>query len=122
MKTFAGLFFAVLVLASSSNAFAACTARPIAHDDVYNMPRNTNLSILFNDLVLNDDDTDVDAGMDSLSAWFSGPLSAGTICGIGPDGFCYRPPTNFTGLVSIPFEVQDNCGNVDGSDILIFVQ
>jgi hypothetical protein len=119
MKTFAGLFFATMVLASSSNAFAACSTPPIAHADAYNMPKNTYIIVYFNDLVLNDYDPDVNAGMDSLSAF--GIPSSG-VCGVGPTGFCYAPPTNFTGLVSIPYQVEDTCGNKDGGDILIFVQ
>lgn len=121
MKTFAGLFFAVLILASSSNAFAACSSRPIAHDDIYNMPKNTTLSILYSHLILNDDDPDLGSG-DSIFAYVVGAPSTGSYCGIAPDGVCYQPPTNFTGLVSIPSQTEDECGNVDGSDILIFVQ
>ena len=121
MKTFAGLLFAVLVLASSSDAFAACSNRPTAHNDVYNMAKNTTLSILFSTLAANDTDPDKSTG-DTLSAYVIGPPSTGTYCGIAPDGVCYQPPTNFTGLVAIPYQVEDDCGNTDGGDVLIFVQ
>lgn len=121
MKTFAGLFFALLLMASSSNAFAACSNRPTAHDDVYNMAKNTTLSIYYSNLSANDTDPDTSTG-DTLSAYVVGAPSTGGYCGIAPDGVCYQPPTNFTGLVSIPAQVEDDCGNTDGSDILIFVQ
>jgi hypothetical protein len=119
VKTFAGLLFVALTLVSAPNAFAACTTPPIAHADAYNMAKNTYIIIYFNDLTLNDYDPDVSAGMDSLSAF---GIPATGVCGVAPNGFCYQPPANFTGLVSIPYTVTDQCGNNDGGDILIFVQ
>lgn len=119
MKTFAGVCFATLFLVSASAAFSVCSSPPTANTDVYNMAKNTTLSIFNRDLVLND--TDPDAG-DSLFAYVSGYPSSGSWCGIAPDGYCYQPPTNFTGLVAIPYTTQDTCNNTDGGTILIFVQ
>jgi hypothetical protein len=118
MKIFAGLIFVALALLSSSSAFANCTNAPIAHADVYNMAKNTTITIFYSNLVANDTDADGDP----LTARVTGGPSTGFFCGSVPGtAFCYAPPTNFTGLVSIPYEVSDGC-NVDGGDILIFVQ
>lgn len=119
MKAFAGFCFVALFLVSASGAFAVCSTPPTANTDVYNMAKNTYLYIFDRDLALND--TDPDAG-DSLTSYVSGYPSSGGWCGIGPGGYCYQPPTNFTGLVAIPYTVQDTCNNTDGGTILIFVQ
>lgn len=109
---------ACLSLVTASSAFAVCSTPPIAHTDVYNIAKNTFVNIYDSAIVAND--TDADAG-DTLDAGVSGAPSTGTFCGIGPDGVCYAPPTNFTGLVSIPYQVTDTCNNVDGGTILVFV-
>ncbi|HEX6898384.1 MAG TPA: Ig-like domain-containing protein [Thermoanaerobaculia bacterium] len=119
MKTFAGFCFATLFLVSASSAFAVCSSPPTANTDVYNMAKNTTLNIFDADLALND--TDPDAG-DSLTSYVSGYPSSGSWCGVAPGGWCYQPPTNFTGLVAIPYTVQDTCNNTDGGTILIYVQ
>lgn len=117
MKTFAKLFFAGLILAPFSNPAAACNTPPIANTDVYNIAKNTFVNIYHSTLKAND----TDANGDPLSAYVSGVPSTGTFCGIAPDGVCYTPPTNFTGLVSIPYQLTDGC-NVVGGTVLVFVQ
>lgn len=117
MKTFAKLFFAGLILAPFSNPAAACNTPPIANTDVYNIAKNTIVNIYHSTLKAND----TDANGDPLSAYVSGVPSTGYFCGIAPDGVCYQPPTNFTGLVSIPYQLTDGCNTVGGT-ILVYVQ
>lgn len=117
MKTLSKILFAGLILAPLSSAFAVCNTPPIANTDVYNMPKNTLLSILHSQIVAND----YDANGDPLNAYVSGVPSTGSFCGIAPDGVCYQPPTNFTGLVSIPYQLTDGCNTVGGT-ILVNVQ
>jgi hypothetical protein len=117
MKTFAKLFFAGLILAPFSNPAAACNTPPIANTDVYNIAKNTIVNIYHSAIVAND----TDANGDALSAYVSGVPSTGYFCGIAPDGVCYQPPTNFTGLVSIPYQLTDGCNTVGGT-ILVYVQ
>ncbi len=111
------LMVMVAFLGFAATASANCTNPPVAHDDVYNMSMNGTINIYFADLASNDTDADGD----SLSAYVSGAPSTGSFCGIAPTGVCYQPPTGFTGLVSIPYEVTDGC-NTDGGDVFIFVQ
>jgi hypothetical protein len=118
MRTLVSFFVACLALGTAANAFAVCSTPPIANTDVYNIAKNTTVSIYDSAIVAND--TDADAG-DTLRAGVSGAPSVGYFCGIAPDGVCYSPPTNFTGLVSIPYQVVDTCNNVDGGTILVFV-
>ena len=117
MKTFATLLFATLTLAPFASPAFACNTPPIAHTDTYNMPKNTILSIYHSAIVAND----TDANGDPLNAYVSGVPSTGSFCGIAPDGVCYQPPTNFTGLVSIPYQLTDGCNTVGGT-ILVNVQ
>ncbi len=106
-----------LVALLSASAHAVCNGTPTANTDVYNIAKNTTVNIYHNDLKANDTDPESDA----LSAYISGYPTAGGWCGIGPDGVCYQPPTGFTGLVSIPYAVTDNCTS-DGGTVLVFVQ
>jgi large repetitive protein len=117
MKTLAGLVFVGLFLLSASSALAVCNTPPIANTDVYNIPRNTNVTILDANLKAND----TDANGDPLSSSVSGPPTTGGFCGIGPGGVCYAPPTNFVGLVAIPYQLSDGC-NVVGGTVLVNVQ
>ena len=117
MKSFASLCFVGLSLLTPSSALAVCNTPPIANTDVYNIPKNTNITILDANLRAND----TDANGDPLSSSVSGPPTTGGFCGIGPGGFCYQPPTNFTGLVAIPYQLSDGC-NVVGGTVLVFVQ
>lgn len=117
MKMSAARLCAGLVLLSSSSAFAVCNTPPIAVTDVYNIPRNTSVNIFDATLRANDKD----ANGDPLSSSVSGAPSTGTWCGIGPTGVCYQPPTNFTGLVVIPYDLSDGCNTVGGT-VLVFVQ
>lgn len=98
-------------------ARASCAHAPVAVTDVFNMPRNTLLTILDSTLASNDTDAD----LDTLHAGIAGAPTYGSYCGIGPDGVCYQPPTNFTGLDAIPYAVTDGCTYTNGT-ILIFVQ
>lgn len=116
MKTAVG-FFVGLILLSSANAFANCAHAPVAHTDVYNIAKNTFVNIYDGTLKANDTDADGD----SLTSYISGAPSTGSWCGVAPDGYCYQPPTNFTGLVSIPYSVTDGCNTVGGT-VLIYVQ
>jgi hypothetical protein len=86
-------FLVILTIATLASlpAYATCTNKPIAVTDVFNMTRNTTLSILNSTLASNDIDLDGDA----LSAGIAAPPKFGTFCGIAPDGFCYQPNTNF---------------------------
>ena len=118
MKRSLILAFVVLVgLTFSASASADCTNAPIAHDDVYNISANSTVDIFHS--VLDNNDTDADG--DTLSAYISGAPSTGSFCGIAPNGVCYQPPSGFTGLVVIPYEVTDGCHTV-GGDVLVFVQ
>jgi len=109
--------FLLLTLLAPSVSLAVCNTAPIANTDVYNIPKNTTVSIYDSDLKAND----TDANGDPLNAYVSGAPSSGSFCGIGPGGVCYQPPTNFTGLVSIPYELTDGC-NVVGGTVLVNVQ
>jgi hypothetical protein len=117
MKTLTKALFAGLMLAPLSSAFAVCNRPPIAHANVYNIAKNTIVSIFDSAVVANDTDPDGDP----LSTSVSGPPSVGSFCGIGPGGICYQPPTNFTGLVTIPYNLTDGC-NIIGDNVLVFVQ
>jgi hypothetical protein len=117
MRIPAGRLFVGLLLLSSSSVFAVCNHAPVANTDVYNMAKNTTLSIY--DGTLKNNDTDADG--DALTSYISGAPSTGSWCGVAPDGYCYQPPTNFTGLVSIPYSVTDGCNTVGGT-VLIYVQ
>jgi len=117
MKSFASFFFVGLFLLTAASAFAVCNTPPIANADVYNIPKNTTVTILDASLKTND----TDANGDPLSSFVSGPPTSGSFCGIGPGGVCYQPPTNFTGLVAIPYQLSDGC-NVVGGTVLVFVQ
>ena len=105
---------ACLVAAPS---YAACTNKPVAVTDVFNMTRNTSLTILNSTLKSNDLDFDGDA----LSAEVAGAPKNGSYCGISPSGVCYLPNTNFWGLDSISYAVTDGCSTTYGT-ILIFVK
>jgi hypothetical protein len=107
---------ALLCLAAAPS-YAVCTNKPIAVTDVFNMNRNTTLSILNSTLKSNDLDFDGDV----LSAGVAAPPKYGSFCGIGPDGFCYQPNTNFWGLDSISYYVTDGCSTTYGT-VLIFVK
>jgi hypothetical protein len=113
----AGRFFVVLILLSASSALAVCNNPPTANTDVYNMPKNTLLNIYDGTLKAND----TDPNGDPLTSYISGYPSSGSWCGVAPNGYCYQPPTNFTGLVAIPYEVTDGCNTVGGT-VLIYVQ
>jgi hypothetical protein len=117
MKTLSALLFAGLMLAPLSSASAVCNTPPIANTDVYNIAKNSFVNIYHSAIVAND----TDANGDALSAYVSGVPSTGNFCGIAPDGVCYAPPTNFTGLVSIPYQLTDGCNTVGGT-ILVYVQ
>ncbi|HEY3571935.1 MAG TPA: Ig-like domain-containing protein [Thermoanaerobaculia bacterium] len=117
MRMPAGRLFAGLILLSSTSALAVCNTPPIAVTNVYNIAKNTTVSIYDSDIVAND----TDANGDPLSVSLSGSPSTGTWCGIGPTGVCYQPPTNFTGLVAIPYNLSDGCNTV-GETVLVFVQ
>jgi len=117
MKTLAGLVFVGLLLLSAASAHAVCNTLPIANTDVYNIPRNTSVNILHSAIKAND----TDANGDPLSASISGAPTTGSYCGIAPDGVCYAPPTNFVGLVAIPYNLSDGCNTVGGT-VLVNVQ
>ena len=117
MRMPAGRLFAGLILLSSTSALAVCNTPPIANTDVYNIAKNTSVNIFDADLKLND----TDANGDPLTSYVSGAPSTGSWCGVGPTGYCYQPPTNFTGLVAIPYSLSDGCSTVGGT-VLIFVQ
>jgi hypothetical protein len=117
MRMSAGRFFVGLILLSSSSALAVCNNPPTANTDVYNIAKNTNLNIYDGTLKAND----TDPNGDPLTSYISGYPSSGSWCGVAPDGYCYQPPTNFTGLVSIPYSLTDGCNTVGGT-VLIYVQ
>jgi large repetitive protein len=117
MRMSAGRFFVGLILLSSSSVLAVCNTPPIANTDVYNIAKNTTVNIFDGTLKAND----TDANGDPLTSYISGAPSTGSWCGVGPTGYCYQPPTNFTGLVAIPYALTDGCNTVGGT-VLIFVQ
>lgn len=117
MRTSAGRFFVGLILLSSSSALAVCNNPPTANTDVYNMAKNTTLDIYDGTLKAND----TDPNGDPLTSYISGYPSSGGWCGVAPNGYCYQPPTNFTGLVAIPYSLTDGCNTVGGT-VLIYVQ
>jgi hypothetical protein len=117
-KVFAALVFSCF-LGSATAGYAQCAGNlpPRAHDNVYTMNANTNISIFFNDVKAND----VDPEGATLSAFPDGGPSQGSFCGIAPNGICFRPPAGFTGLIVIPFVVSDPCHTV-AQDVLILVR
>jgi hypothetical protein len=117
MRMSAGRFFVGLFLLSASSAMAVCNNPPTANTDVYNMAKNTTLNIFDGTLKAND----TDPNGDPLTSYISGYPSSGSWCGVAPDGYCYQPPANFTGLVAIPYSVTDGCNTVGGT-VLIYVQ
>ena len=106
----------VIATFASVPSYAVCTNKPIAVTDVFNMSKNTTLTILDATLVGND----IDGDGDTLSGGVLAAPTYGSFCGIGPGGVCYQPPTNFTGLDQIPYYVTDGCSTTYGT-ILIFV-
>jgi hypothetical protein len=117
MKILASLAVIGLAFLFTPAAALACNNPPTANTDVYNMAKNTILSIYHSTLKANDTDPEGDP----LSAYVSGPPTTGSFCGIAPDGVCYQPPTNFTGLVAIPYSLSDGCNTVGGT-VLVNVQ
>ncbi len=96
--------------AAGALAAASSNQPPVAVDDFYTMQPDTNISIFYNDLLANDYDPDGDP----VSFWgFDQTPPNGTICGIGPTGFCYRPDPGFTGEVIIEYTITD--GSLQGS-------
>src|SRR5262245_48955988 len=84
MRMSTGCFFVGLILLASSSALAICNNPPTANTDVYNMAKNTTLSIYDGTLKAND----TDPNGDPLTSYISGYPSSGSWCGVAPDGYC----------------------------------